>query len=96
MSDSSIQAPKRHRLEVRVTPAQDALIRRAADLEHTTVTSFVLDTVTAHATTVIEAQRDLVLSGDAFDRFIAELDKPAVAVPELSELFRRHPSLPEG
>ena len=60
MSDRAIK-PRRHRLEVRVTPEQDALIRQAADLEDTTVT--------------------------AFDRFIAELDKPAQPVPELVDLF---------
>jgi len=95
MSDTGIHAPRRHRLEVRVTPEQDALIRQAADLESTTVTGFVLDTVTARAETVIEQRRDVVLSNDAFDRFLAESDKPAEPVPELSELFNRHAKLPE-
>ncbi len=96
MGDATVGHVKRHRLEFRVTPEQDALIRRAADLEETTVTTFVLDTVTAHADRVIEQHRDVVLSNGAFDRFIAELDKPAVAVPELSALFSRHPALPEA
>jgi len=96
MSDAVVRHSRRHRLEVRVSPEQDALIRHAADLEDTTVTAFVLDTVTAHATTVIAQRRDLVLSNPAFDRFIAELDKPPAAVPQLSDLFRRHPKLPEA
>lgn len=79
-----------------MSPEQDALIRCAADLEEMTVTTFVLDTVTARAETVIERHQDIVLSNDAFDRFIAELDKPAAAVPELSALFRRHPALSEA
>ena len=79
-----------------MTPEQDALIREAADLEHATVTSFLLDTVTARAATVIEQRRDVILSNDAFDRFIAELDKPATAVAQLSDLFERHPKLPEA
>lgn len=95
MSDAAVRPSKRHRLEMRVTPEQDALIRRAAELEGTTVTTFVLDTVTAQANSVIEAHRDLVLSNEAFDRFIAELDKPEVPVPELVELFHNHPKLPE-
>jgi len=69
MSDRAIK-PRRHRLEVRVTPEQDALIRQAADLEDTTVT--------------------------AFDRFIAELDKPAQPVPELVDLFKNTPKLREA
>ena len=88
-------AGRRHRLEVRVTADQDALIRQAADLEATTVSAFVLDTVTAKANRVVRQHRDLVLSKQAFDRFIAELDKPAKAVPELVELFKAHPKLTE-
>jgi len=93
MSDPAVTPSRRHRLEVRVTPDQDALIRHAADLEDTTVTAFVLDTVTARAKRVVKQHQDLVLSNDAFDRFIAELDKPAEAVPELVGLFKRNPKI---
>lgn len=92
MSDPAVRPYRRHRLEVRVTPEQDALIRQAADLEDTTVTAFVLDTVTSKAKRVVKQHQDLVLSNDAFDRFIAELDKPAEPVPELVELFKKHRS----
>jgi uncharacterized protein (DUF1778 family) len=91
-----VTTSRRHRLEVRVTAEQDALIRQAADLEDTTVTAFVLDTVTSRAKRVVRQHRDLVLSNEAFDRFITELDKPAKPVPELVELFKKHPKLPEA
>lgn len=81
---------RRHRLEVRLTPEQDALIRQAADLEATTVTAFVLNTVTSRALKVIKDHDTIVLSNEAFDRFLHELDKPARAVPELIDLFGRH------
>lgn len=90
MSEPAISPTRRHRIEVRVTPEQDALIRQAADLEDTTVTAFVLDTVTSRARKLLKQNHDLVLSNEAFDQFIAELDKPAEVVPELVELFRRH------
>ena len=96
MSDAPRTEARRHRLEVRVTAEQDALIRQAADLEDTTVTAFVLDTVTNRARKVIKSSQDLVLSNEAFDRFLAELDKPAEVVPELVELFRRNPKIPEA
>lgn len=86
---------RRYRIEVRVTPEQDALIRQAAYIEDTTVSGFVLDTVTSRARRVIRDHQDLVLSNEAFDRFIAELDKPAKPVSELVDLFKRHPKLPE-
>jgi uncharacterized protein (DUF1778 family) len=78
-----------------VTPEQGALIREAADLEDTTVTAFVLETVTTRAQRVLKQHRDLTLSNEAFDRFIAELDKPPAPVDELVELFKRYPKLPE-
>jgi len=96
MTDAAFEVPRRHRIEVRVSPEQDALIRQAADLEETTVSAFVLETVTARASKVIKQRQDLVLASEAFDRFIAELDKPARAVPEMVELMRRNPQLPEG
>lgn len=86
---------RRHRLEVRVTPEQDALIRQAADLQDTTVTAFVLETVTSKAKRVVKQHQNLVLSNEVFDRFIAELDKPARPVPELVELFKKNPKLDE-
>jgi uncharacterized protein (DUF1778 family) len=80
----------------RVTPEQSALIREAAELEDTTVTAFVLETVTTRANRVLKQHRDLTLSNEAFDRFIAELDRPAAPIDELVELFKRHPKLPEA
>ncbi|MDP9075008.1 MAG: DUF1778 domain-containing protein, partial [Actinomycetota bacterium] len=61
---------RRHRIEVRVTPEQDALIRPAADIEDSTVTASVLDTVTARATRVVKEHHDIGLSNQAFDRFL--------------------------
>jgi len=86
---------RRHRLEIRVTPEQDALIRQAADLEDTTVSAFVLDTVTARANRIVRQHSDVILSNDAFDRFIADLDKPAAPVKKLVDLFDHHTKLRE-
>ncbi len=96
MSEPAVTPSRRHRLEVRVTPEQDALIRQAADLKDTTVTAFVLDTVTTRAKRVVKQHQDLILPNKAFDRFLAELDRPAEPVPQLIELFRRNPKLDEA
>lgn len=45
-------------------------------------------------TRVLRQRQDLVLSNEAFDRFIAELDRPAEAVAELTALFRSNPKIP--
>jgi uncharacterized protein (DUF1778 family) len=60
------------------------------------VTAFVLDTVTSRAKGVVRQHENLMLSNEAFDRFIAELDKPAKAVPELVDLFNNNPKLREA
>ncbi len=96
MGEPAVTSSRRHRLEVRVSPEQDALVRQAAELEGTTVTAFVLETVTTRAKRVLKQHQDLVLSNSAFDRFLAELDKPAEQVSELVELFRRNPELPRA
>lgn len=96
MASSRTSPPRRHRIEVRVTPEQDASIRQAAALEDTTVTSFVLEAVTARAKEVLKEHNTIVLSNQAFDRFLAELDKPPEQVPELVRLFTRQPPLPTG
>jgi len=55
-----------------VTPEQDALIRQAADLEDTTVTAFVLESVTSKAKRIVKQHQDLVLS--TFESGNDELD----------------------
>ena len=96
MSEPALDPSRRHRLEVRVTPEQDALIRQAAALEATTVTAFLLDSVTARAKRVVKEHQDLILSNEAFNRFLVELDRPAAPVPELVKLFGQNPKIPEA
>jgi uncharacterized protein (DUF1778 family) len=83
--------PRRHRIEVRVTADQAALIRQAASLTDESVTGFVLGTATARARKVVEAQRTVTLPKETFDRFYAALDEPATIVPELVALFGAEP-----
>lgn len=96
MSEPAAAPSRRHCLAVRATPEQDGLIRQAANVQDATVTAFALDAVTTRAKGVIKQHRVLVPSNAAFDRFIAELDKPAKPVPELVELFEKSPKLHNG
>lgn len=82
-------ARRSDRLGLRVSAEHIDLIREAATLEGKTVSAFVMETATSRAREVLSDHRDLVLSAEAFELFIAELDKPAEAVPELVELFNR-------
>jgi uncharacterized protein (DUF1778 family) len=91
MASTSRETRSRHRIEMRVTPDQEALIREAADLAHETVTSFVLNTATERARKLLDARRTVTLPSEAFDRFYAALDEPEAIVPELVELLRAEP-----
>ena len=94
MTEASVRARKRRRIEVRVTAEEDELIRQAAGLADESVTRFILDTVTARAAAVVEQSREMTLSNEAFDRFFEALDAPATVVPELQRLFAAHEKLP--
>lgn len=91
MNDSSKEINRRHRIELRVTAEQDTLIRRAAALEHESITTFVLGTVTERAREVLEISSVITLENEAFDLFYATLDEPAIVVPELARLFQDEP-----
>ncbi len=89
-------ARRSDRLGLRASAEQADLIREAAALEGKTLSAFVMDTVSSRAREVISDHRDLVLSAHAFQRFYSELDEPAEAVPEMTELFRRPRRLTPG
>ncbi len=91
MSATPDSTTRRHRIEVRVTPDQEALIRYAASIADETVTAFVLGTATERAHKLVDAQRTVTLPNDRFDRFYAALDEPATVVPELFSLLQSEP-----
>jgi uncharacterized protein (DUF1778 family) len=84
MPDTSTRS---RRIDVRVTHAQDALIREAAALAGETVTGFLLGAAQERARELLDERRHLIVSDQAFARFAAALDAPAKPVPELTELF---------
>lgn len=75
------------RIDVRVTDAQDAVIREAAAMSGQTVTGFLLSAAEAHARDLLDQRRHVVLSATAFDALAASLDEPPERVDELVELF---------
>ena len=88
----SLTAPlKPARIEARATVEQKTIIERAAALEGRTVSEFVLSSAVERAEEVIERQRILRLSDEAFDDFMRTLDEPPPVIPELDRLLRRAP-----
>lgn len=76
---------------MRLTAEQDALIRRAADVEGTDLTSFTVTATLAHARNVLADHRFFELDDSAWAEFLAVLDRPVLAKPRLRELFAEQP-----
>lgn len=78
---------KTERLAARLTPEQDALIRRAAEVEGTDLTNFTITAAVARARDVLADRRLFVLSDAAWTEFLAALDRPVSSKPRLEKLF---------
>ena len=78
---------KTQRLAARLTPEQDALIRRAAEVEGTDLTNFTITAALAHARDVLADRRLFVLDDTAWTQFVAMLDRPVSYKPRLEKLF---------
>lgn len=78
---------KTERFAVRLTAEQDALIRRAAEVEGTDLTTFTLTATLAHARDVLADRRLFELGDVAWADFLAVLDRPVSPNPRLEKLF---------
>lgn len=72
---------------MRLTAEQDALIRRAAEVEGTDLTNFTVTATLAHAHSVLADRRLFVLDDAAWTEFLAMLDRPVSHKPQLEKLF---------
>ncbi|HEV8638536.1 MAG TPA: DUF1778 domain-containing protein [Chloroflexota bacterium] len=83
---------KRERLEARVTPEQKELLQRAAALEGTTVTEFVVSRAQRAAEQTIREHEILTLTARASSAFVEALLSPPAPNQTLraaSEHYRR-------
>jgi uncharacterized protein (DUF1778 family) len=80
-------ATKDSRFAVRLTSEQDALIRRAAEVEGTDLTNFTVTATLARARDVLADRRLFVLDDATWTEFLAVLDRPVSHKPRLAKLF---------
>lgn len=78
---------KTERFAVRLTSEQDALIRRAAEVEGTDLTNFTVTATLAHARDVLADRRLFAIDDAAWTEFLAVLDRPVSPSPRLEKLF---------
>jgi uncharacterized protein (DUF1778 family) len=76
------------RLEVRLTPKAKTMLKKAADVEHKTVSAFVLDKSLEAAAETLADRREFRLSAKQYDAFVAALDAPSKSRPRLEALLK--------
>ncbi len=82
-------ASRSARLGLRSSEAQLAVLRRAADAAHKSLTDFILDSACLAAEQTLLDQRLFMASSKDYQTFIDLLDRPARTNAGLKDLFSR-------
>jgi len=82
--------PKSQRLNLRIAPSDDALLRAGAQEAGMSLSEFLVDSARYRAHMLLADRTRFELDDDAWEEFNAMLDRPAQVKPELVALFRRH------
>lgn len=77
------------RLGFRATPEQEAVIRRAAEVAHKSLTGFILQSTYSVAEQTLLDQRLFVASGSKRQELLELLDRPPQPNEGLRDLFSR-------
>ena len=78
---------KATKVQLRLRPAQKAVLSRAAELRGTSLSSFMLEHACAAAEQVLSEQVDIVMSPTEWDAFCKALDAPPREIPALKKLL---------
>jgi len=89
MSETGHEVRRSERINLRVEPETDQLLRAAARVEHKSLSAFMVESALDRARQVMDAERRLALSREEFDRVLEELDRPPQVIPPLLELAQR-------
>jgi len=76
------------RINLRTTPEQDVLIRRAASVQRKSVSDFVLESACRSAESALLDMKTLMLDRQGWEQLNKSLRRPAKAIPALVALFR--------
>lgn len=80
---------KVERLHVRLSPADNGLIRQAADAEHVSLSEFVIRSARAEAMRVLTERTSVVIPAIEWDALEDRLAEPGVVKPDLARLFAK-------
>jgi uncharacterized protein (DUF1778 family) len=80
---------KEERLQIRVKPADKALLERAAAASHLNVSAFVVQAAATKAEEILAERSSIRLSRDAAVAFSEALERPAEVNDRLGQALRR-------
>ncbi len=78
---------KESKVQLRLRPAQKEMIAHAAQIQQTTLTSFVVEHALNAAQQVLADQAHFELPSDRWEAFCAALDRPPKEIPALRKLL---------
>ena len=78
---------KTTKVQLRLRPAQKAVLARAAQLRQTSLSNFMLEHAYEAAQEVLAEQVDIVMSPAAWEAFCQALDAPPRPIPALKKLL---------
>ena len=89
MTTANATTSRSARLGLRATPEQEAVLRRAADVAHKSLTDFILDSACLAAEQTLLDQRLFMVSGSQYQALMELLDRPAGDSAGVRDLFAR-------
>ncbi len=87
MAISSPEQPRDRRFQLRVTAAEETLIKVAAERQGVNVTDFIMRSACEKAEQSLSDQTQFVLGEKQWKAFMAALDRPPKDKPRLRRLF---------
>ncbi len=85
---SRTTAIRSERIELRAKPEVKAIIERAAELRHTTISAYMLETAFQRAQADLKETETVVLNEEDRARFFTLIGSPPLPNPALRALFR--------
>ena len=89
MASPNTSAGRSARFGLRATAEQEAVLRRAAEAAHKSLTDFILDAACQAAEQTLLDQRLFMISGSQGEALLEMLEQPEAENAELADLFTR-------
>lgn len=90
---SGLSDTKETRISFRIKPAEKSLIARAARLQQTTLTEFVLENTLHAAKQIVAEEKHFEMSPEQFKRFVRALDAPPAKSLKAMQALLNAPSV---